>query len=180
NADQPVVAIAGGAEAAGIGVGDHVADRAVADAILDREHRRGQLLDVFARRPQQVMGEPLRAACADPRQPLERGGQLGQRVKATHQVSPGIPRPPIMPCIWLASASSTLRCASLMAATIRSWSISTSSFDTTSGSMVSERRLLWPLTATVTMPPPDEASTVISAICFCRRSCICCACCIIF
>ena len=43
-----------------------------------------------------------------------------------------------MPPILLAIASSALRCASLIAATIRSCSISTSSFETTSGSIFSD------------------------------------------
>ena len=67
-----------------------------------------------------------------------------------------------------------------MAATIRSCSISTSSLETTSGSIVSCWICFEPLMTTVTMPPPAVASTRISAICFCRRSCICCACFIIW
>src|SRR5450759_2716712 len=87
--------------------------------------------------------------------------------------------PPIMPPICCDIASSTLRCASLMAATIRSCNIWTSSFETTSGSSARESTCLLPLITTVTMPPPAVASTRSSAICFCRRSCICCACFII-
>src|SRR5689334_9376321 len=62
---------------------------------------------------------------------------------------------------------------------MRSCSISTSSFHTTSGSILIDWICLAPLTTTVTMPPPALASTRSSAICFCRRSCICCACFII-
>ena len=40
-------------------------------------------------------------------------------------------------------------------------------------------QLLGAVDDTVTMPPPAVASTRSSAICFCRRSCICCACFII-
>src|SRR5712692_3776384 len=76
-------------------------------------------------------------------------------------------------------SSSALRWASLIAATMRSCSISTSSFETTSGSIFSDCTCLAPLTTTVTMPPPASPSTRSSAICFCRRSCICCACFII-
>src|SRR5262245_41986900 len=88
-----------------------------------------------------------------------------------------------MPPILAEMVSSAFRCASCSAATIKSCSISTSSFDTTSGSIFSDCTCLAPLTTTVTMPPPALPSTRSSAICFCRRSCICCACfiiCLIF
>ena len=49
---------------------------------------------------------------------------------------------PSCPASGSASASSTLRCASLIAATIRSCSISTSSFDTTSGSILIDSNVL--------------------------------------
>src|SRR5512134_2633817 len=62
---------------------------------------------------------------------------------------------------------------------IISCSISTSSFDTTAGSSVIDCSCLAPFITTVTMPPPAVASTRSSAICFCSRSCICCACFII-
>src|SRR5262245_25182286 len=84
-----------------------------------------------------------------------------------------------MPPTLAEIASSAFRCASLRAATIRSCSISTSSLETTSGSIFSDCTCLAPLTTTVTMPPPALPSTRASAICFCRRSCICCACFII-
>src|SRR5262245_37146385 len=84
-----------------------------------------------------------------------------------------------MPPTLAEIASSAFRCASLRAATIRSCSISTSSLETTSGSIFSDCTCLAPLTTTVTMPPPALPSTRSSAICFCRRSCICCACFII-
>ncbi len=51
---------------------------------------------------------------------------------------PGGSMPPIFFCI----SSSAFRCASLTAATIRSCSISTSSFDTTSGSILIDEELL--------------------------------------
>src|SRR2546427_8407423 len=41
---------------------------------------------------------------------------------------------------------------------------------TTSGAMRTERSSCVPLMATLTMPPPDEASTFISAISFCSFS----------
>src|SRR5207249_11122056 len=84
-----------------------------------------------------------------------------------------------MPPIVFDISSSALRCASLIAATIRSCSISTSSFETTSGSIFTDWICLAPLTTTVTIPPPALPSTRSSVICFCRCSCICCACFII-
>ena len=88
--------------------------------------------------------------------------------------------PPIIPPMRCDASSSARRWASLTAATMRSCSISTSSGDTTSGSMRRLRISLTPFMTTVTMPPPAVASTVASLSCFCRFSCICCACCIIF
>src|SRR4051794_9882365 len=59
-----------------------------------------------------------------------------------------------IPPTFLVISSSALRCASFNAATIRSWSIPTSSFETTSGSIFKDWTCLAPLTTTVTMPPP--------------------------
>src|SRR5690606_22666508 len=154
DADDARVTVGRRAVRARIDVRDHAADRAVRHAILDREHRRGERFDLVAGTAQQMVGKPLRALGADTRQPLERRHQLGERIEAVHQVRPGILSPPIMPCMCEASASSTLRWASLSAATIRSCSISTSSFETTSGSISSDSTFLWPFTLTVTMPPP--------------------------
>src|SRR5687767_8980750 len=72
---------------------------------------------------------------------------------------------------WI--SPSTLRVASLTAATMRSWSMATSSLLTTSGSMVTERSAFRPSISTLTMPPPAVASTEMAAISCCRRSCIC-------
>src|SRR5262245_51232141 len=94
------------------------------------------------------------------------------------QDRPGIFSPPRSPDMDCPSCSSTLRLASFTAAAIRSCSISTSSFDTTSGSILIDCTCLAPLTTTVTMPPPAEASTRRSLMRFCSCSCICLACCI--
>src|SRR5580700_6467811 len=85
--------------------------------------------------------------------------------------------PPSMPPIFDCDCSSTFLTASLHAATIMSWSISTS--PATSGSILTDSRFLWPSILTVTMPPPAVASTLISAISCASLSCICLACCII-
>src|SRR5688572_15793217 len=174
-----MVAAGVAAQAAGIDVGDVVAGSAVDDAILDVANRLAQQLGVLARRAQHVERQPLRALGANARQLLELVDELLQRRGQRHQ-SPGIPRPPRSPPIFCFIASSTLRCASLIAATIKSCSMPTSSFDTTSGSSVIFCRCLWPFTVTVTMPPPEVASTESSDICCCRRSCISCACFIMF
>src|SRR6185312_3109561 len=78
--------------------------------------------------------------------------------------------PPILRC----DSSSTFLTASAQASTTRSCSISTS--PATSGSIFTAVTALWPSILTVTMPPPAEPSTRISAISACMRSCICCAC----
>src|ERR1700751_4976787 len=57
-----------------------------------------------------------------------------------------------------------------MAASTRSWSISTSPDLTASGSMRRLSSCLRPSIFAVTVPPPDEASTTVSCIFFCRES----------
>src|SRR5262249_35106796 len=151
----------------------------------------GEPIGLLARRLQHVKCEALRALRADARQALQLFDEADERVWERHcsqelgpwecgfyspgSLSPGGNIPPTFLCI----SSSALRCASLSAATIRSCSIATSSFDTTSGSILIDCTCFAPLTTTVTMPPPAFPSTRRSVICFCRRSCICCACFII-
>src|SRR5260370_26702008 len=86
--------------------------------------------------------------------------------------------PPNMPPIFCLVSSSTFFTASLQAATTMSCSISTS--PATSGSILTARTFLWPSILTVTIPPPEDASTRIRATSCCMRSCICCACFIMF
>src|SRR5260370_26608764 len=86
--------------------------------------------------------------------------------------------PPNMPLIFCLVSSSTFFTASLQAATTISCSISTS--PATSGSILTARTFLWPSIFTVTIPPPEDASTRISATSCCMRSCICFACFIMF
>src|SRR5262245_17227759 len=166
-------------EVTGIGVRDVAADRAVGDPVLHLAHRLDQALDLFSRRFQDVECQPPGALGTDAGQPLKLLDQLRERIGPAHQNRPGIFMPPIIPCICLAIASSALRCASWSAATIRSCLIQTSSFETASGSIFSDWTALEPLITTVTMPPPAVASMRMSSICFCMRSCICCACFII-
>src|SRR3954471_21235194 len=89
----------------------------------------------------------------------------------------GRPMPPSMPPIFCLISASTFLNASLQAARIMSWSISTS--PATSGSILTARRFFCPSIWTDTMPPPAVASTLISAISCCIFSCMRCACCII-
>ena len=74
------------------------------------------------------------------------------------------------PPSWLCWSSSAIRSASLIAATTMSCSISTSSGSTASGSIVRLSRRMSPVIATLTMPPPDDAST------FCSLSFSCASC----
>src|SRR6266851_8246837 len=90
----------------------------------------------------------------------------------------GRPRPPNKPLIFCCVCSSTFFTASLHAATTISCSISTS--PATSGSIFTASTFLWPSIFTVTIPPPAEASTRMRATSCCMRSCICCACFIMF
>src|SRR6266852_5925424 len=83
---------------------------------------------------------------------------------------PYIPSPPSMPPTVDCIAPSTLRAASFTAASTRSWSISTSPDVTASGSMRRLSSCLRPSIFAVTVPPPDEASTTVSCIFFCRVS----------
>src|SRR5271157_5802983 len=83
---------------------------------------------------------------------------------------PGMPNPPSMPPTVDCICASTLRAASLIAASTRSCSISTSPDLTASGSMRRLSNCLRPSILTVTVPPPDVASTTVSCIFFCRAS----------
>ena len=93
-------------------------------------------------------------------QPLQRRGKIGHGVtlEAGPAADPG--RPASRSSCFCVS-SSTFLVASLQAASTRSCSISTS--PATSGSILTPVTFLWPSILTVTMPPPAEASTRISA-----------------
>src|SRR6266542_2734481 len=164
------------AERTGVGIGDVAAHGAVSDLILDAAQGVGETLGLLARVLEDVEREALRALRPDAGQMLQLLDQSDQRLgqRQAQNFIPGGSMPPI----FCAISSSAFRCASLIAATIRSCNISTSSFDTTSGSIFSDSNCLVPLIVTVTMPPPAVASTRNSAICFCICSCICLACCI--
>src|SRR6202522_1041169 len=84
------------------------------------------------------------------------------------QLSPGIFNPPSMPCTLDLMAASALRPASLIAATTRSSSISTSgcgplSPATAAGSMRSFSNSFLPFMVALIAPPPLEPSTIVSA-----------------
>src|ERR1039457_1706419 len=86
-----------------------------------------------------------------------------------------------MPPIFCWICVSTCLTASPHAASTMSCNISTS--PATSGSIFTLSRFFWPSMATVTMPPPAVAVTLICAISCAIFSCICCAwriiCCIL-
>src|SRR5208337_2479012 len=84
--------------------------------------------------------------------------------------SPPMPSPPSIPPTVDCIAPSTLRAASFTAAKIKSCSISTSPDFTASGSMRILSSCFRPSIFAVTVPPPDEASTTVSCIFFCRVS----------
>src|SRR5258708_21695698 len=86
--------------------------------------------------------------------------------------------PPSMPPIFCLVSSSTFFTASLQAATTISCSIATS--PATPGSIFTASTFLWPCIFHVPIPPPAEASTRMRATSCCMRSCICCACFIMF
>ena len=72
--------------------------------------------------------------------------------------------PPNMPPRLDFIASSTFCEAALTAAMTRSCSISMSPDFTTSGSITTLSTCFWPFILTVTLPPPEEASTTICCI----------------
>src|SRR6185503_5880278 len=87
--------------------------------------------------------------------------------------------PPITLCIFSCVTRSTFCTASLMAAAIRSSSMSLSSLLTIEGSSDTRRTSCLPVIVTFAMPPPDSPVTsrdAISACARCRLACICCAC----
>src|SRR5215472_14920636 len=83
---------------------------------------------------------------------------------------PGIPIPPSIPPIVDCTASSTFVPAPLMAAVMRSSSISMSPDLIASGSILMLNTCLRPSIFTVTLPPPAELSTTVSCIFFCSTS----------
>src|SRR6202035_5013261 len=182
DADQPVVAPRVLADAAARLVGEGEADLAQPDLLLDLPDRLGQRRGVLARGAQDVEGQPLRRAIADPRKlrelcnkPLDR-----RRVGGAHR--PGRPspprlprsRPPVAPPSFAAASSWALRSASLTAASTMSARISTSSGSTAEGSIRTSLTTRSPLTFTVTMPPPAEASTTSFFSSSCAISMSCC------
>src|ERR1017187_2387569 len=179
--DDVLVADGAGAVAAGVDVGDVVADGAEAEAGFDLADRVGKGLRVRVGRTQDVESEPLRRLGPD-------AGQLAQLVdeaghgfgESRHVLTYSIPgrlrppvRPPIMPATDDLIASSARRPASLTAAAIRSSSSSISPVEAPSavGSILRRRTSFLPFMRTWTMPPPVSASTMVSAsfcsICAC-------------
>src|SRR5699024_7042797 len=104
--------------------------------------------------------QPLRRLCADPRQ----AGQLFDQLVDISTVMihqngkpPPSPIPPVSLDIAAEASSSTLRSASLVAAMIRSSSISISSGSTTSSWIFTAVTTFLPEMVTSTAPPPSDA-----------------------
>src|SRR5262245_31753491 len=89
---------------------------------------------------------------------------------------PGMRRPPVTAAIFSSATLRELPRASLIAATIRSWSMSTSEGSTADGSMVTETSSCFPVTTALTTPPPAEPSIVIASSSPWMRSISCCIC----
>ncbi len=169
---------------------------AVGHPLLDVADRVAEPLGVVARRSSgcetRGAARPWRrcraASAAAPRggQRLGKGHAQCRKANAAEQElasavrAPGSSARPSAPASADRAARRPCGCASLIAATIRSCSISTSSFETTSG--IDRDRLQ--LLGRRSRPPSPcrrrrSPRRACSAICFCRRSCICCACFII-
>src|SRR5207253_520205 len=154
DADDGRVAAVAGAEGAGIDVCNVVADRAVRHALFHVAQRVDQTLRLLARRPQDVKRETLCTLRSDAGQALQFLDETDQRIWQGHYIPGSFMPGGSMPPIFCAISSSALRWASLIAATMRSCSISISSFETTSGSIFSDCTCLAPLITSFTMPPP--------------------------
>src|SRR5271169_6077720 len=128
HADELLITSSTAAVAAGIDIGDVIADRAQAQLGLDVSNRGGESFGVIFARAQNMEAEALRTLATDSRQFLEFVDQPGHGFgKARHfSYSPPRPSPPSIPPTLDCIAWSTLRPASLSAAITRSCSISTS------------------------------------------------------
>ena len=179
-----VVAGVVGAEAAGIGVGDVAADRAVGDAVLDVAHRVG----TAARPPRAAscrMWNARRCALlrADAGQALQLLDEPGERIRDATSIAvitcPGSScRPSCRPSAVCIS-SSALRCASLMRREDQVLQHLDVVLRDDLGIDLERLHLLGAVDDDGDHAAAGRASTRSSAICFCRRSCICCACFII-
>src|SRR6266545_7287729 len=178
DADDRGVAPRVGADRARVDVGHVVARRAVEDLLLDLDDRARQRLGLGGGTLEDMVGEARGRLAADAGELRQLVDEVGQRRRG--QNSPGIFIPPVIAPRFFDISSSTLREASLTAATTRSCSISTSFGSTTSFSMATARSSLEPFMVALTMPPPAEPSTRSAAIWACICACICCTCCIIF
>src|SRR5206468_1250488 len=147
---------------------------AQADALLDLADRVGERVGVVGALAQDVEGEALGGALADARQlaqladePLDRRGVTAHMPgrPSPPRGPPGPPRPPVMPPILLAASCWAWSTAWLTAATTMSWRSSTSSGSTAAGSMRTSLTTRSPVTLTVTIPPPADASTSSSLSC---------------
>src|SRR5262245_15925323 len=164
-------------EAAWIDVRQVVADRTEDDLFLDFADGCDQAIGFFLRSPEHMKGQTLRRFVTDAWQAFEFVYEFCYRFCVIKHIrpppgyiNPGIFNPPRAPPRRLLAFSSTLRPHSLIAAMIRSCSISMSV--AASGSILTERTSLRPFISTFTMPPPAVESTRRFSISFIICSCI--------
>ena len=84
DADDAAIALFVAAERTGIGVGDVVADRTVRDAFLHVADRVDETVGFFARRLENVKGQPLRAFRPDAGEALKLLDETDERVGERH------------------------------------------------------------------------------------------------
>src|SRR5690606_33811016 len=123
---------------------------------------------------QQVEGQALGGLAPYPRKPRQ---LVDDSLDGSLEHQPNRPprsSPPVSPPSWSPAASAAVFIAWFTAATIRSWSISTSSGSTTDGSIVTSSSSCAPDTTAVTTPPPADPSNRRAASSSCAAaSCSC-------
>src|SRR6266550_1479405 len=122
--------------------------------------------------------ESLRTDAVEPGEGLD---QPGDRLDdgtghADSDYIPGRRRPPVTAAIFSSATLRDERRASFTAATMRSWSMSTSDGSTAEGSIVTETSSCLPVTTALTTPPPALPSTVMVSSSVWIRSMSCCIC----
>src|SRR5262249_54082358 len=151
------------------GFGEVLTQAAETDFTSHFQKGLGKILHIRLGRTKDEVGQTGGGLLADARKSRE---LLDETVEGgRHQNIPGIftPREPMSPLISFSISSLARIEASLTAATIKSWSIPTSSGVTTSFSILRPTRSPFPFTVAVTIPPPLVASKVFlasSSCCF--------------
>ena len=181
HADHRRVAVRIAAVRAQLAVADVVADAAEAELVLDVEQRLRQVLGIVAAGAQHVKREPLRGLLPDAGQtlelvdqPRERFGEIGHRLEqARRQAHAAQHAAHLLLDLRVDLLDGFV--AGGQDHVLQHLDVARHFRDRSSRRARSSGRP----SCTVTMPPPAEASTRISAISSCIFSCICCACCII-